>query len=69
MTTDGSTVYHRIDTGDVRPIRQSPKEAPLAKQVELGEMLEDMQRHGIIEETDSPWLSPVLILKKNGTYA
>jgi hypothetical protein len=30
-------------------------------------MLDDMQRRGVIEESDSPWLSPlVLVRKKNG---
>jgi hypothetical protein len=30
-------------------------------------MLDDMQRRGIIEESDSPWSSPVvLVRKKNG---
>jgi stress response protein YsnF len=31
---DGRTnkVYHRIDTGDARPIRQPPRRLPVAKQ-------------------------------------
>jgi hypothetical protein len=30
-------------------------------------MLDDMRRHGVIEESDSPWSSPVvLVRKKNG---
>jgi hypothetical protein len=40
-------VYHRIDTGDARPIRQPPRRIPLAKQAEVKEMLDDMQRHGL----------------------
>jgi hypothetical protein len=60
-------VYHRIDTGDTRPIRQTPRRLPLAKQAEVSEMLDDMQRRGVIEESDSPWSSPVvLVRKKNG---
>jgi hypothetical protein len=60
-------VYHRIDTGDARPIRQAPRRVPLAKQEEVSEMIEDMQRRGVIEESDSPWSSPVvLVRKKNG---
>jgi hypothetical protein len=45
-------VCHRIDTGDARPIRQPPRRIPLAKQAEVKEMLNDMQRHGVIEELD-----------------
>jgi hypothetical protein len=33
----------------------------------VSRMLEDMQRRGIIEESDNPWSSPVvLVRKKNG---
>jgi hypothetical protein len=48
-------LYHLIDTGDTQPIRQSPRRLPLAKQAEVSEMLDDMQRRGVIEESDSPW--------------
>ena len=39
----GSTekAYHRIDTGNDRPIRQPPRRFPLAKQAEVNGMLED----------------------------
>jgi hypothetical protein len=63
-TTDGLTVYHRIDTGDARPIRQPPRRLPLAKQADVSEMLDDMQRRGVIEESDSPWSSPVVLVRK-----
>jgi hypothetical protein len=46
-------VYRRIDTGDARQIRQIPRRLPLAKQAEVSEMLDDMQRRGVIEESDS----------------
>jgi hypothetical protein len=59
-------VYHRIDTGDARPIRQ-PRRVPLAKQAEVRDMIDDIQRRGVIEESDSPWSSPVILVrKKNG---
>jgi hypothetical protein len=62
-------VYHRIDTGDNRPIRQPTRRLPLAKQAEVSGMLDDMQRRGIIEESDSPWSSSVvLVRKKNGEH-
>jgi hypothetical protein len=60
-------VYHRIGTGDARLIRQPPRRLPLAKQAEVNDMLEDMKERGVIEESDSPWSSPVvLVRKKNG---
>jgi hypothetical protein len=58
-------VYHRIDTRDARPIRQPPR-MPVAKQAEVNEMLKYMQRRGVIEESDSPWSSPVVVRKRNG---
>jgi hypothetical protein len=36
-------MYHRIDTGEAQPIRQPPSRLPMAKQADVGEMLEDMQ--------------------------
>jgi hypothetical protein len=60
-------VYRRIDTGNARPIRQSLRTLHLAKQAEVGKMLDDIQRREVIEESDSPWPSPVvLVWKKNG---
>jgi hypothetical protein len=60
-------VYLRIDTGDARSIRQPPRRIPLAEQAEVKEMLDKMQRNGVIEESESPWSSPVvLVRKKNG---
>jgi hypothetical protein len=44
-------LYHRIDTGDARPIRQPPRRLPLAKQAEVNSMLEDMKSKGVIEES------------------
>jgi hypothetical protein len=58
-------LYHHIDTGEARPIRQPPSRFPLAKQVDVGEMIEDMQQRWVIEESDSPCLSPVVLVRKN----
>jgi hypothetical protein len=40
-------VYHCIDTGDARPIRQPPRRMPLAKQADVKEMLDDMHAMGL----------------------
>jgi hypothetical protein len=40
-------VYHRIDKGDARPIRQPPRRVPLANQAEVKEMLDNVRRRRI----------------------
>ena len=57
-------VYHRIDTGDARPIRQPPRRLPLAKQSQINDLLEDMKSQGVTEESDNPWSSPVVLVRK-----
>jgi hypothetical protein len=37
-------VYHRTDTGDARPIPQTPRRLRLTKQAEVNILLEDMKR-------------------------
>jgi hypothetical protein len=59
--TKCTTAYVR----ETRPIRQPPR-IPLAKQADVKETLGDMQRHGVIEESDSTWSSPVVLVRKNG---
>jgi hypothetical protein len=36
----------------------------LAKQEEVSDMIDDMKRSGVIEESDSPWSSPVVLVRK-----
>ena len=59
-----SLVEHTIDTGDAVPIRQCPHRLPLGQQQE--QALEKMQRAGIIEPSESPWASPVMMVPKKG---
>ncbi|KAJ3641514.1 hypothetical protein Zmor_028019 [Zophobas morio] len=59
---------HRINTGDTQPIRQAPRRLPLAKQEEATRLVDNMLRDGVIEESNSAWSSPVvLVTKKDGT--
>jgi hypothetical protein len=52
-------LYHCIDTGEARPILQPPRRFLLAELADVGKMPEDVQQRGVIEESDSPWSSPV----------
>ena len=67
--TPGKTdqVTHRILTTDSTPIRQKPYRIPQAYQEKVLEELENMKKTGIIEESQSEWASPlVIVTKKDG---
>ena len=60
-------VQHRIKTGDNPPVRQPPRCVPLGVRPQLAKMVNEMLRAHVIEESSSPWASPmVLVRKKNG---
>ena len=57
-----------IDTGDAPPQRQPARRVPIAAQQELAQLLESMQKSHVIQPSESPWASPiVLVRKKDGT--
>lgn len=61
-------VEHQINTGNALPIRQRPRRLPLAQQEEVEQMIQTMKKEDIIEESSSPWSSPVVLIpKKDGT--
>ena len=64
-----SLVQHVIDTGDAMPIKQRPyRTSPECKQ-EIDRQVEDMLQKGIVQESVSPWSSPVvLVKKKDGSF-
>lgn len=47
-----------------REICQTPEDGPLAKQVELCEMLDNMQQCGVMKESDNTWSCPVILTRK-----
>ena len=67
-TTITSEVQHEIDTGDERPIRLRTRRLPIAQQELATEEVNKMLKSKVIEESDSPWAAPiVLVKKKDGT--
>lgn len=63
-----SLVTHKIDTGDARPIKQAPRRPPRAFAGEEEKIVQSQLEAGVIEESTSPWASPlVYVRKKDGS--
>ena len=63
-----SLTSRKIDTGGQKPIKQPPRRLPLAKVEMVQKAIEEMHEQGVIEPSNSPWISPiVLVKKKDGT--
>lgn len=58
----------RIDTQGATPIKQRPRRVPLAKQQIVKASVKDMKDADIIEPSNGPWASPVVLVnKKDGS--
>ena len=57
-------VQHHVDTGDAKPIKQSPRRLPPGHRRELEKQVLDLLDRGLIEPSDSPWASPIVMVKK-----
>ncbi|ETN83731.1 hypothetical protein NECAME_17359 [Necator americanus] len=63
--TQTHLIEHDIDVHS--PIRQKTRPVPYALRMEVKDMLQDLEERHIIEESTSPWASPiVLVAKKDG---
>lgn len=62
-------VKHTIDTGLAKPIKIPPRRVPLKQKEIIDQEIDKMLKDDIIEPSDSPWSSPVLLcLKKDQTW-
>ncbi|KAG1130894.1 hypothetical protein G6F37_013584 [Rhizopus arrhizus] len=67
-TTVTPRTQHHIDTGDHKPLSQPPHRAPAAENDVISKLIDEMLQQGIIQPSNSPWSSPVvLVKKKDGT--
>jgi len=57
-------VEHRIEIENSGPIKQVPRRIPFHLQKDIDKEIEEMKRQGVIEESNSPWVSPAVIVKK-----
>lgn len=59
-----SLTRHRIHTGDSPPIHCPSNRIPQARKEEVRKLLEDMLGKGVIQPSDSPWSSPIVLARK-----
>ncbi|KAG7489138.1 Retrovirus-related Pol poly from transposon 297 [Solea senegalensis] len=60
---------HMIETGEARPIKCHPRRLPLVRQEACHKAVTEMLEAGIIEPSDSPWASGVVMVpKKTGGW-
>ena len=57
-------VQHRIDTGDAHPVRQRARRLPIHQRAEEKKQIEDMLRQDVIEPSNSPWASPLVLVRR-----
>jgi len=57
-------VEHEINTGNSPPIRQVLRRVPFAVREAMTKMVHDMLEEGVIQESSSPWASPVVLVQK-----
>ena len=57
-------IQMEIETGDARPIRQHPRRMPYSAREEVARQLKKMQEMSVIQPSTSPWLSPVVLVRK-----
>ena len=55
---------HSIDTGDARPVKQMLRRQPFCHIETIDKQVDEMLKGGLIEPSQSPWVSNVVIVKK-----
>ena len=58
--------YHRIDTGNARPVAQRFYRTSPKMREEMERQIKELLENGLIEPSTSEWRSPVVTLKKPG---
>ena len=55
---------HSIDTGGSRPVKQPPPMTSFEEKDQIERQLSELLLDGKIQDSESPWASPVLLIKK-----
>jgi len=59
-----TNVKHRIDTGDALPIKQRAYRVSFFEREKIRKQVDEMLENDIVEHSNSPWSSPVVLVKK-----
>ena len=59
-----TSVTHHIDTGSHAPLRQRPYRVSAAERQIISEQVDDMLKRAVIQPSQSPWSSPVVLVRK-----
>ncbi len=59
-----SRIQHEIRTGESQPVRPAPYRIPVAYVEEVRQELKKMKDLDIIESSKSPWVSPLVTVRK-----
>ena len=66
--SSSSTVKHRIETRDARPVKQVPRRIPFHLRPEIGETIAELRESGVIIPSKSDWAANIVpVRKKDGT--
>ena len=57
--------YFSIDTGGSPPVAVRPRRTPYHLRPEVRRQIADMEARGLIQRSNSPWSSPILLVKKS----
>ena len=57
-------VQFEINTGEAEPIKSQIRRVPFAVRQEIARQIEKMQQAGVITPSNSPWSSPVVLVRK-----
>lgn len=59
-----SITTHKIDVGEAIPVKQRPRRLPIKQREEANKLIEEMRSQGVIKPSQSPWTSPIVLVKK-----
>ena len=63
-----NVIQHVINTGDSPAIKQHPYRTPIVQRDKIAQLIKEMEQHGIVKPSCSPWASPVVLVpKKDGS--